>query len=212
MRNKKALASNIFNILEKEYESAECTLVYKTPLELLIATILAAQCTDVRVNIVTKDLFSKYKDVSDFANANVNELEQCIKSTGLYKNKAKNIISACKILVDKFDGVVPNNMDDLLMLPGVGRKTANLILGEVFGKDAVVVDTHCARLTNRMGLTQNKDPKKIEYDLKKILDGEVQLKFCHLMVYHGRSVCKSRLPMCSECTIKDICQKNIESK
>ena len=209
MNEIKNLVRHIFNSLKKEYGDVRCTLIYKTPLELLIATCLAAQCTDARVNIVTKELFLKYKSASDFANADCNELEQYIKSTGLYKNKAKNIISACKTLVDKFDGNVPNNMDDLLTLAGVGRKTANLILGEVFGKDAVVVDTHCIRLTNRIGLTKNKDATKIENDLKKIIDGEKQLEFCHLMVAHGRNICKARIPLCSECVIKDVCKKII---
>ena len=209
MYTKKYLATKVLKILEKEYGEVSCTLLYKTPLELLIATCLAAQCTDARVNIVTKELFLKYKNVNDFANANCDELEQDIKSTGMYKNKAKNIISACKTLISDFEGCVPDNMDDLLTLSGVGRKTANLILGEIFGKDAVVVDTHCIRLTNRIGITETKDAKKIELDLKKILNGKEQLKFCHLMVTHGRNVCKARMPLCDICPINSICQKNI---
>lgn len=206
---RKDLATKVFNILEKEYGDVSCTLLYNTPLELLIATCLSAQCTDVRVNMVTRDLFCKYKDVYDFANADCSELEQYIKSTGLYKNKAKNIISACKTLINDFGGVVPDNMYDLLKLSGVGRKTANLILGEIFKKDAVVVDTHCIRLTNRIGILDSKDPKKIELDLKNIIDGKNQLKFCHLMVTHGRNICKARMPLCDECIINHICYKNI---
>lgn len=208
--NKKERVKKIIEILCNEYGNAECTLDYETPLQLLISTILAAQCTDARVNIVTKDLYKKYTDVSQFANANLEELEQDIKATGFYRNKAKNIIASCKLIKEKFNENVPDNMEDLLSLNGVGRKTANLILGEVYGKSAVVVDTHCTRLTNRIGLTKNKDATKIEFDLKKIIEPEDQLKFCHLMVCHGRNVCKARKPMCDECSIKEICKKNIQ--
>ena len=208
--NKKEQVKKIVEILSKEYRNAECTLDYKTPLQLLISTILAAQCTDARVNIVTKDLYAKYTDISKFADANLEELEQDIKATGFYRNKAKNIKACCKLIKDNFNGKVPDNMEDLLSLNGVGRKTANLILGEVFGKSAVVVDTHCARLTNRIGLTKNKDATKIEFDLKKIIEPNEQLKFCHLMVCHGRNICKARKPMCDICSIRDICKKNIQ--
>ena len=203
--NKKDKVKEILKLLGREYGNAECTLEYETPLQLLIATCLAAQCTDARVNIVTKELFLKYRNVNDFANANQAELEQDIKSTGFYKNKAKNIISACNTMLSNFNGNVPDNMDDLLTLAGVGRKTANLILGEIFGKRAIVVDTHCTRLTNRIGLTKNKDATKIEFDLGKIIEPKNQLLFCHLMVAHGRSICRARNPLCDKCGINFLC-------
>jgi endonuclease-3 len=171
----------------------------------LIATQLAAQCTDARVNIVTKTLFNKYKDVHDFAKADLSELEQDIKSTGFYRNKALNIKNCCKMLIDEFEGVVPNNMESLLKLPGVGRKTANLVLGDIFGIPGIVVDTHAKRLTNRIGFTKNDDPTKIEMDLMKIIPEENWSKFCHQLVYHGRAVCDARKPRCGECKIKDYC-------
>lgn len=203
--NKEDKVRNILDILTKEYGKVGCTLVYSTPLELLVATCLAAQCTDARVNIVTKELFLKYRDVYQFANANQEELEEDIKTTGFYRNKAKNIIGACKKIIGDFNAKVPDNMEDLLTLPGVGRKTANLILGEVFKKSAIVVDTHCMRLTTRLGLTKEETPTKIEYDLRRIIDKDKGLHFCHLMVAHGRAVCKARNPMCSKCSIKKYC-------
>lgn len=209
--NKKAKVKKILEILTNEYGRVKCTLEYNTPLELLVATCLAAQCTDARVNIVTKELFVKYKDIYDFASANVEELEEDIKTTGFYRNKAKNIIGACNKMISDFDAKVPNNMDDLLTLPGVGRKTANLILGEVFKKSAVVVDTHCMRLTTRLGLTKGTTATRIEYDLKDIIDKESQLHFCHLMVAHGRAVCKAKKPLCRECSIRKYCN-NVNNK
>ena len=188
------------------YKDADCTLDYKTPAELLIATILAAQCTDARVNIVTKDLFEKYPDVYAFAEADLKTLEQDIRSTGFYHNKAKNIIGACKMLVSDYDGVVPDEMDELLKLPGVGRKTANLLLGDVFNKPAIVVDTHAKRITKLIGLTDNTDPTKVEMDLKKIVPPEYGSTFCHCLVYHGRAICVANRPKCSECGLKEICR------
>ena len=192
-------------IFNKIYGDADCSLKYQDPLQLLIATQLAAQCTDARVNIVTKDLFQKYKDVYDFARADVSELEQDIKSTGFYRNKARNIINCCKMLIQDFDGKVPGNLDDLLKLPGVGRKTANLILGDIFDTPGLVIDTHAKRLSNRIGLTQNTDPTKIEFDLMDIVPKNYWSKFCHQLVYHGRAVCNARKPKCDQCRISHLC-------
>ena len=174
---------------------------------LYIATQLSAQCTDARVNIVTKDLFKKYKTVSDFANADFNELCEDIRSTGFYRNKAKNIIAAAQRMIDVYNGEVPDTMEDLLTLPGTGRKTANLVLGDIFKKPAIVVDTHCIRLSNRIGLTKNSDPVKIESDLRKIIAPEESLGFCHRLVAHGRAVCNARKPMCEGCTLEGVCKK-----
>ena len=199
---------------DEVYKDADCTLDYKTPAELLIATILAAQCTDARVNIVTKDLFKKYPDVYAFADAELEILQQDIRSTGFYHNKAKNIIGACKMLVSDYDGVVPDEMDELLKLPGVGRKTANLLLGDVFKKPAIVVDTHAKRITKLIGLTDNTDPTKVETDLKKIVPPEYGSTFCHCLVYHGRAICIANRPKCSECGLKEICRhgESVERK
>lgn len=192
-------------IFNKIYGDADCSLKYQDPLQLLIATQLAAQCTDARVNIVTKDLFQKYKDVYDFARADVSELEQNIKSTGFYRNKARNIINCCKMLIQDFNGKVPGNLEDLLKLPGVGRKTANLILGDIFDTPGLVIDTHAKRLSNRIGLTQNTDPTKIEFDLMDIVPKDYWSKFCHQLVYHGRAVCNARKPKCDQCRISHLC-------
>jgi endonuclease-3 len=191
--------------LNELYPDAGCTLQYKDPLQLLIATQLATQCTDARVNMVCKDLFQKYKTVEDFANSNQEELEQDIKSTGFYRNKAKNIIGTCKLLLRDYNGQVPGNMDDLLKLPGVGRKIANLILGDVFGIPGIVVDTHCIRLANRIGLTKDKNPLKIEKNLLKIVPKDYQTKFCHQLVEHGRAVCTARKCKCDICKIRNYC-------
>lgn len=199
--------AEIRKIFDKEYDDATCTLEYRTPLELLIATQLAAQCTDARVNIVMKDLTQKYKTVYDYADSDINELMNDIHSTGFFRNKAKNIIATCKMLISDFDGNVPNNMTDLLKLPGVGRKTANLVLGDVFGVPGIVVDTHAGRLARRIGLTKNTDPYKVELDLLKIIPPDYQSTFCHQLVYHGRKYCKSQKPLCDECCIKSLCKK-----
>ncbi|HEX2946465.1 MAG TPA: endonuclease III [Clostridia bacterium] len=203
---KKQRAAKIAEMLQELYPEAGCSLEYIDPLQLMVATILAAQCTDARVNIVTKDLFVKYRNVQDFANADLEELEQDIKSTGFYHNKAKNIIAACKMIISDFGGSVPSNMEDLLKLPGVGRKTANLILSDSFGVPGVVIDTHAKRLTNRMGLTDNEDPEKIEYDLMKLLPAEKWGNFCHQLVFHGRALCDARKPKCADCSIKPYCK------
>lgn len=198
-------AAKIREILDKAYPNVKCTLDYTTPLEMLIATQLSAQCTDARVNIITKELFKKYRSCEDYANADLAELEEDIRSAGFYKNKAKNIKACCKRIAEVYRGEVPDTMEDLLTLAGTGRKTANLVLGDIFKKPAVVVDTHCIRLTNRLGLTKEKDPVKIEFELKKILPEDYQLRFCHQMVAHGRAVCSARSPKCGECALESLC-------
>ena len=207
MRKERALL--VLDILKSAYPDVKCTLDYETPIQMLIATQLSAQCTDARVNIVTKTLFKKYKTVYDFADADYDELCEDIRSTGFYRNKAKNIISAAKRIVEVYGGEVPDTMDDLLSLAGTGRKTANLVLGDIFKKPAIVVDTHCIRLSNRIGLTKNTDPTKIEKDLRKIVPPEESLDFCHRLVAHGRAVCTARKPDCENCQISQICQKRI---
>ena len=206
---KKERALIVLDILKSAYPDVKCTLDYETPIQMLIATQLSAQCTDARVNIVTKTLFKKYKTVYDFANADYDELCEDIRSTGFYRNKAKNIISAAKRIIDVYGGEVPDTMEDLLTLAGTGRKTANLVLGDIFKKPAIVVDTHCIRLSNRIGLTKNSDPTKIESDLRKIIPPDESLDFCHRLVAHGRAVCTARKPDCENCQLCDICQKRI---
>jgi len=203
--NKKSKVIEIIKVFDKLYSDADCTLDYKDPLQLLISTQLAAQCTDARVNIVSQSLYKKYKNVYDFANADLSELEQDIKSTGFYRNKARNIKQTCKMIIEKFEGKVPDNLEDLLTLPGVGRKTANLVLGDVYGIPGIVIDTHAKRLSNRIGLSRNEDPTKIEFDLMKIVPKEYWSKFCHQLVYHGRAVCRARKPECENCAIIDYC-------
>ena len=204
---KKELVSEVILRLKEEYPNVKCTLDYTTPIEMLIATQLSAQCTDARVNIVTRTLFKKYTSVYDFANADYDELCEDIRSAGFYRNKAKNIIGAAQRIIDVYGGEVPNTMEDLLTLPGTGRKTANLVLGDIFKKPAIVVDTHCIRLSNRIGLTKNSDPVKIEMDLRKIVPPEESLDLCHRFVSHGRAACPARRPNCEECTLIDICKK-----
>jgi len=211
--DKKRRVGEIIKVFNELYPDADCSLDYKDPLQLLISTQLAAQCTDARVNIVTRTLFEKYKDAKDFAQADIKELEQEIKSTGFFRNKARNIISCCRMLVEKYEGRVPGSMEELLKLPGVGRKTANLVLGDIFGVPGIVVDTHAKRLSNRIGLTENEDPEKIEYDLMKVVPEESWSRFCHQLVYHGRAVCSARKPQCEKCRIRSFCDygKNIEN-
>lgn len=194
-------------LLDKAYPEVRCSLNYTTPVEMLIATQLSAQCTDARVNIVTEKLFERYRSAEDFANADLEELQEYIKSAGFYKNKSKNIIACCKRLVEVYGGKVPDTMEDLLTLPGTGRKTANLVLGDIFGKPAVVVDTHCMRLARRIGLTKEEEPAKIEMDLKKIVPEDYQLRLCHQFVYHGRAVCTARKPNCEACPIASVCKR-----
>jgi len=210
---KKEKAEIILRELKSLYPDATCTLDYKTPLELLIATQLAAQCTDARVNIVTKELFTKYRNAEDYAGADISELEQDIKSTGFFRNKAKNIKECCIKLLRDYGGKVPDNMEALLSLPGVGRKTANVILSTVFSKPGVIVDTHCTRLANRIGLTKSKNPDIIERDLMKLLPRSEWANFSHYLVYHGRAICQARRPKCEICSIMPYCayaNKNIK--
>lgn len=203
--DKKARVIKIIKVFDRLYSDADCTLDYKDPLQLLISTQLAAQCTDARVNIVTQSLYKKYKNVFDFANSDLSELEQDVKSTGFYRNKARNIKEACRMIIDKFEGNIPDNMNDLLTLPGVGRKTANLVLSDIYGIPGIVIDTHAKRLSNRIGLSKNEDPTKIEFDLMEIVPKESWSKFCHQLVYHGRAVCKARKPECAKCEILEYC-------
>ncbi|MDE6666227.1 MAG: endonuclease III [Ruminococcus sp.] len=209
--NKKEIAELAIAELEKLYPDIECSLKYKKPYELMFATRLAAQCTDARVNVVTKTLFEKYPDLESFANADIEELEEVVKPCGLYHMKAKSLKEMSRQLLDNFGGEVPDNMDDLLTLSGIGRKTANLVLGDVFGKPAVVTDTHCIRITGRLGLTENKEPAKVEKDLVKILPPEVSNHFCHQTVQFGRDVCCARSPKCEKCTLNYFCRYYAES-
>ncbi len=203
---KKERVAELRPLLDAAYPEVECSLNYSTPVEMLIATQMSAQCTDARVNIVTEKLFKKYKSVEDFANADYDELCEDIKSAGFYRNKAKNIIGCCQRLIAVYGGEVPDTMEELLTLPGTGRKTANLVLGDIFGKPAVVVDTHCMRLARRIGLTKETEPAKIEQDLKKIVPPDYQLRLCHQFVYHGRAVCTARKPKCEICPIASVCK------
>ena len=193
--------------LAKLYPDAKCALDHENPLQLLIATILSAQCTDVRVNMVTPALFARYPDAAAFANADVGELETAIQSTGFFRNKAKNIMACCKLIVEKHGGKVPGTMAELVVLPGVGRKTANVILGNAFDTPGVTVDTHVQRLSRRMGLTKEEDPVKIEHDLMELFPEKEWTMFSHRMIFHGRQVCYARRPRCEECTLNKVCPK-----
>ena len=202
----KRLAAGVVRQLRADYPDAQCALRFRNPLELLIATILSAQCTDTRVNLVTKDLFKTYRSAADFANASLPELEKAIQSTGFFRNKAKNIQACCRQLVDKFGGKVPNRMEDLVDLPGVGRKTANVVLGTAFGiASGVVVDTHVGRISQRLGLTEETDAVKIENDLMAQLPKKEWIAFSHRMIHHGRKVCAARSPRCGECNFAKFC-------
>jgi endonuclease III len=195
----------ILPVLEKIYPNATIALNFKNPLELLIATILSAQCTDVRVNKVTKDLFKKYKSAQDWVNADIEQIESDIKSTGFYHNKAKNIKNACVKIIEQFSGEVPGTMEELLTLPGVGRKTANCVLGDAFGIPGITCDTHVIRLSRRLGLSENSDPVKLEFDLADIIDKKKWTLFSHLLITHGRNICIARKPKCPECPIARYC-------
>ena len=202
-------ASKITDELFRLYPAVECALNHKNPFQLAIATILSAQCTDERVNIVTKDLFKKYKTPKDFAEAKIVEMEKDIKSTGFFRNKAKSILGFSKVIVEEHDGKVPSDLSTLIKLPGVGRKTANVILGTGFGiASGVVVDTHVGRLSNRLGLTEYKDAIRVERDLMKLLPEDSWINFSHAMIWHGRKVCNARKPKCSQCTLAKLCPKN----
>lgn len=203
---KKKRATAISRILFKEYPKNQTALRYGNPFQLLVAVILSAQCTDVRVNIVTPQLFARFSTPGDFANAEVKELESLIHSTGFYHNKAKNIIGCAKALLEKHNGIVPQTMEELFQLPGVGRKTANVVLGEAFGKiEGVVVDTHVTRLSNRLGFTKEQDAVKIEKDLMPLIPKKKWYHFSHTLIFHGRKICAARKPLCGECRINTLC-------
>lgn len=195
----------VVDALERAYPGARCSLTYATALQLLIATRLSAQCTDARVNLVTKDLFARFDTAAAFADADLADIEALIHSCGLYKTKARDIKGMCAALLERHGGEVPDTMEALTALPGVGRKTANLILGDVFGKPAVVVDTHCLRLSNRLGLAQGKDPLKVETQLRAVIPPEKSAVFCHRLVLHGREVCRARGPLCEKCVLRWVC-------
>lgn len=209
---KQRLAIEIIERLKKEYPDAGCTLEYDQAWKLLVSVRLAAQCTDERVNIIVERLYEKYPDIEALANAEVEQIEEIVRPCGLGKSKARDISACMKILRDKYEGQVPRTFDELLKLPGVGRKSANLIMGDVFGEPAIVTDTHCIRLVNRMGLVNGiKEPKKVEMELWKIIPPKEGSDFCHRLVYHGREVCTARTkPYCSRCCLQDICaQKGV---
>ena len=201
----KEKALKAVELLEKEYPEAICSLVYTDPLQLLIATRLAAQCTDKRVNMVTPALFERYKTPEDFSGADISEVEELIKTCGLYKTKARDIVNMCAVLRDEYNSRVPDTIEELIKLPGVGRKTANLVVGDIFGKPAVVVDTHCIRITSRLGFHSTKDAVKIERLLRELLPPEASNDFCHRLVLHGRAVCDARKPKCDICCMSSIC-------
>ena len=204
--DKKERVEKIIELLEKEYPDAKTALHYSSPLEILVATILSAQSTDKQVNVVTKSLFKKYKTAKDYADADLSELEQDIKSTGFYHNKAKHLKNAAKLLVEKYDGKVPQSMDKLVELQGVARKTANIVLSNAYGiVVGVAVDTHVKRLSQRLGLTDNTNPDKIEKDLMEIVPKSQWERITNLLIFHGRNVCTARKPNCKECTLNKLC-------
>jgi endonuclease-3 len=204
---KKKRVGKIVTLLKKRYPDAKCSLNYRSPLDLLIATVLSAQCTDERVNKVTKDLFKKYKTAEDYARARPGVLEDDIRSTGFYKNKTKNIINCCKKISQNHGGSVPATLEELVKLDGIGRKTANVILGNAFDTPGITVDTHVKRVSNRLGLTENQDPVKIEYDLMALVPQKEWTHFSHLIIFHGRNECMARKPCCGECVIESHCPK-----
>lgn len=205
---KRKRCATIVDKLKKLYPDAVCSLNYTEPLHLLIATRLAAQCTDARVNTVTPVLFSKYPTLEALSEADVEDIENIIKSCGLYKTKARDISALCKMLRYELGGIIPDTLDGLLKLPGVGRKTANLIMGDVYGQPAVVADTHCIRISNRLGLCDSKDPHKVELQLREICDPSESNDLCHRFVMFGRDVCTARNPKCADCPIAHLCKAN----
>ena len=196
----------IIELLEKEHRDAKITLNHTNPLELLIATILSAQCTDERVNVVTKTLFKKHRSIEDYAGADLKELEQDIRSTGFYRNKARNVKKCCQIILDKFGSQVPKTMEEILELPGVARKTANIVLSNAYGVvEGIAVDTHVRRLSRRLGLTVNDNPDKIEKDLMKLVPKSKWMKFTELLIFHGRKTCTAKRPKCETCVVNKLC-------
>lgn len=204
--NKKKAALQAVELLKAEYPDAICSLDYQKPHELMIATRLAAQCTDARVNIVCVDLFQKYQSVRDFAEADVADVEAIVKPCGFYHTKAKDIVAMCRMLMEQYYGVLPDTVEELTKLPGIGRKTANLVVGDVYGKPAIVCDTHCIRITNLLGLTDSKDPAKVEEQLRPLLPPAESNNFCHRLVLHGRAVCIARRPQCDKCVLNVCCK------
>lgn len=202
---------SILAVLDEHYPDAHCTLDYGNPLELLVATILSAQCTDERVNQVTPQLFETYRTTADYARAPLAELETAIRSTGFYRNKAKNIQACCRELQERFAGKIPVDLSMLVQLPGIGRKTANVILGNAFHIPGIVVDTHVGRVSQRLGLTTNEDPVKIEFDLMELIPRERWVTFSHQLILHGRKVCSARKPMCSQCPLIALCNYAAQS-
>lgn len=199
-------AKNIVGILLKKYPSPRVALDYKNPLELLIATILSAQCTDTRVNMVTRSLFRKYKTASDFAQADPEKLEEEIRPTGFYRNKTKSIMNCCRMLQQEYDSSVPSTLDKLVKLPGVGRKTANVVLGAAFGKQAIAVDTHVLRVSNRLGLAHSRNPDKVEAELNQQIEKRAWTKMNHALILHGRETCRARRPKCGQCVLFHECE------
>jgi endonuclease-3 len=196
----------IIQLFEKEQPNAKVALEYSNPLELLVATILSAQSTDRQVNTVTKALFKKYRKPEDYANANLKELEEYVKSTGFYHNKARNLKKCCQMLVEKFNSKIPRTMEEMLQLPGVARKTANIVLSNIYGViEGIAVDTHVRRLAQRLGLSDNKDPNKIEQDLMKIVPKERWMRITDLLIFHGRRICTAKKPKCEKCVLNKIC-------
>ena len=203
---KKKCAVFCVEALKKEYPDAICSLVYDDPLQLIIAVRLSAQCTDERVNKVTPALFERFPDIDSFCEAEVEEIEELVHSCGFFRAKARDIKNMCIMLRDEYNGILPDTVEELTNLPGVGRKTANLIVGDVYKKPAVVADTHLIRITNLLGLVETKDPKKVELELKKILPPEESNDFCHRCVLHGRAVCIARRPQCDKCCMREFCK------
>ena len=202
---KKQKAALAVAALKKEYPDSVCSLTYREPLQLLIATRLAAQCTDARVNMVTPALFERFPTLEAFAQSSAEEIEPYIHSCGLYKTKARDIHAMCRSLLENYDGVVPDTVEELTKLPGVGRKTANLVVGDIYHKPAVVTDTHCIRLCGRLGLSEGKEPYKVEKQLRAVLPMDEANDFCHRLVLHGRAVCQARTPRCEQCCMKEFC-------
>nr|WP_319487636.1 endonuclease III [uncultured Caproiciproducens sp.] len=203
---KKQRAALAVEALKKEYPNAACSLTYEDPLQLLIATRLSAQCTDARINLVTPALFERFPTLDAFIGGSVEEIEELVHSCGLYKTKSRDIFAMCRMLKSEFGGVVPDSIEELTRLPGVGRKTANLVVGDIYHKPAVVTDTHCIRICARLGISEGKDPFKVEKQLRAVLPTDESNLFCHRLVLHGRAVCNARNPQCELCCMKDFCK------